>query len=337
MKRGVGANWRRLGRVRFGMELAHAYQIIRAVRACCVTAYPRQVFTFVKKLGYWPDPALPRRRNEKDLWRKIFDRNPTFTRLSDKLEAKNFVRNISPSLNVPETLWTGTRFEDIPADLFKQDFMVKANHGAGWNIAIRGGRYNREDLVRRTRKWMRRQYGRKHLQWGYFDIPPKLFAEELLAESTQPGINEYKIYTGNETVVLIFVRQVQAGGMSIEGVLDEDGNCYVERYDSGILSGDIDVPPELGEMCEMAKTFSRYFDFVRCDFYVVSGLIYFSEFSFHPAAGHAWIDHAGLNARFERAWDLRRSWFLTTPQAGWRGRYADALRTILDSEAAVPP
>lgn len=38
-----------------------------------------------------------------------------------------------------------------------------------------------------------------------------------------------------------------------------------------------------------------------------------------------------------RRWDLRRSWFLTMPQTGWRGSYAQALRRAIDRHARANP
>lgn len=65
----------------------------------------------------------------------------------------------------------------------------------------------------------------------------------------------------------------------------------------------------------------------------------------HPRL-YLWIIQGGYqvlfgqdpDAQITRAWDIRRSWFMTTPQPGWRGEYADALRRVLDAEAeAAPP
>ncbi|MCC6982357.1 MAG: hypothetical protein IT535_03715 [Bauldia sp.] len=320
------------------MTPARARRILALVRLRCFLAYPREIANFRRKLGYWPDPALPRRRNELYLWRRIFDRNPLFTALSDKLAAKRFALDRHPGLRVARTLWEGERAEDIPEALLAGNVAVKANHGSGWNFFIEGGRYDRADLLARTRKWMSRTYGRRHSQWGYFGIAPRLFVEELLLdERGERLVADYKVYAGGGTVAFVFVRQRAADGSLIEGVVDEAGRVYPERYDSGVLSAAIEVPPELGTMCAIARDFSRLVDFLRCDFYLAGGAIYFSEFTFYPAAGYAWIDHDGLNRRYTGAWDLRRSWFLATSQRGWRGRYAEALRSILDGAAGTPP
>ena len=40
--------------------------------------HPFNVKLFRRRVGYFPNIALPRRYNEKMLWRKIFDHNPLF-------------------------------------------------------------------------------------------------------------------------------------------------------------------------------------------------------------------------------------------------------------------
>ena len=307
-------------------------RIIALCRAWCFLAYLREIARFRLRLGYWPNPALPLRRNEKYLWRKIFDHNPLFTELGDKLKAKDFALARHAALLAPKTLWRGWRVEDIPAEILAGDAIVKANHGSGWNFVIRGGKYDRGELIRRTRKWMRRTYGRRSAQWGYYGITPALFVEELLVKDGQPLVSDYKVYAGGGEVAFVFVRQRAADGTILEAVLDEDGRAYPERYDSGVLSGAVKAPAEFGRICAIAREFSRIADFIRVDFYLLDGAIYFSEFTFYPAAGYAWIDHDGLNRRYTALWDLRRSWFLSTPQRGWRRRYAEALKRVLDGE-----
>ena len=45
------------------------------------------------------------------------------------------------------------------------------------------------------------------------------------------------------------------------------------------------------------------------------------------------IEKSSMKRIFE-TWDLRKSWFLTTPQSGWRRVYAEILRKYLDQRHA---
>ena len=303
--------------------------ILAAVRIWCWLAYPRQIARFRRAIGRWPDPALPHYRNDKYLWRKIFDRNPLFTEVSDKLLAKEYAVSRWPAVKVARTLWTGSRAEDIPDEVLQGNVVVKANHGSGWNIFVSNGRYNREELNRTTNRWLTARFGKRHAEWGYYGVRACLFVEELHLDNGKPDIDEYKFYCGSGEIAFAFVRQWAADGRRLEGVLDSQGRPHAGAFDSGVLSADVRKPPEWDALVAAALALSREFDFVRCDLYAISGEVYFSELTLYTLGGLAWIDDAGLNQRYTQLWDLRQSWFMRTPQKGWRRLYARALDRLL--------
>jgi hypothetical protein len=133
---------------------------------------------FFRRMGYWPDAAWPRTHNERMLWRKIFDHNPEFATLSDKVAAKAAIAVRCPQLPQARLLWIGTDPDAAPHDVLAGDAMLKFNKGSSTNLVIRGGVPSREVAVRAMRRWLRR--GRRREEWGYWSIEPKLLAEELL-------------------------------------------------------------------------------------------------------------------------------------------------------------
>jgi hypothetical protein len=311
------------------MKIRLAQVIVAMVRLWCCLTYPRQTLSFRRKIGRWPNPAFPLWRNDKYAWRKIFDRNPLFTIVSDKLQAKQFASIHCRDIKVPRTLWTGSRAENIPDDVLAGDVVVKANHGSGWNIFVKDGEYARAVLNREANNWMDKRFGLRHAEWGYYGVEPALFVEEMLVEHGRPIVGEYKFYCGADKMAFAFVRQAGPYGLRIEGVLDDNGRPHVGTFDSGELSAAVHAPAEWQELRQAALTLSLHFDFVRCDLYLVNGDVHFSEFTLYTLGGFAWIDDAGLNALYTSIWDLRNSWFMQTPQTGWRKYYANALRVLL--------
>ena len=200
------------------MKTRLAHTIIAAVRLWCFLAYPRQALSFRRKIGRWPDPVFPLSRNDKYAWRKIFDRNPLFTVVSDKLQAKQFATHAQPDhQGATHAVGQGSRAEDIPDDILAGDVVVKANHGSGWNIFINNGRYVRADLNRQANIWMDRRFGRRHAEWGYYGVEPVLFVEEMLVDHGRPVVDEYKFYCGAGKMAFAFVRQAGPDGSRIEG------------------------------------------------------------------------------------------------------------------------
>lgn len=304
------------------------------VRVWCYLRHPRLVVRFTTRIRRLPDPAFPTRVHDKYLWRKIFDHDPLFTRVSDKLLAKEFARELCPEVRVPRTLWTGTNPAEIPDDLLRRDVVVKANHGCGWNHFVRGRETDRPALERRAREWMARDYGRPHGEWGYRGVVPRLFVEELLPS---PGRHpdEYKCYVASGRISYVFSRQYRDDAPPLTAVLDRAGRSYETTLDIHSLTDVIERPAHWEHIVACAETLAAPFDDIRVDLYEIDGEIWFSELTIYSLGGYAWIGEPHLMELRNDLWDLRRSWFLTTPQTGWRRVYANALRRRLDSAGSA--
>lgn len=305
--------------------------IVILVRVWCYLAYPRQMLNFWRALDYWPDPALPRTSNEKYTWRKIFDHNPLFTVASDKLLAKDLAQQLCPEVLVPKTLWTGERGEDIPDELLNGSVVVKANHGSGWNYFVHEGKHDRQDLNREVNSWMDRRFGRHHAEWGYYQVEAKLFVEEMLLEPDgQPLVNEYKTYLGGDgRIALTFCRQLDDAGQRIDAVIDHTGCVRTGHSETNVLSDKAVVPEQYADICRVSRKLSEPFDFVRCDLYVHNDRLYFSEFTLYSYGGYPTMSDPAIMRRLSDVWDIGASWFLTTPQTGWRRHYAACLGRLL--------
>lgn len=319
------------------MNPESALWILRGVRLWSYFTYPVQTIRFRRSLGFWPEPVWPTRLNDKFHWRKIFDRNPLFIECSDKLAAKDFVRRINPKIEIPKVLWVGERAADIPDHLLAGDVVVKTNHGSSWNIPVRGDVADRQSFNRKVDTWMARRYGRKHWEWGYFGVTPKLYVEEMLMENGVPVANVFKFYAATSAITACYTVQAVPGSDEImDGLLDVDGNSHAGFYERGVY-GNVVAPPEYEQLLEAASSLGREFDYVRCDLYLVGGKIYFSELTFYPYGGLDWDSIDTLADLTAETWDLRKSWFMTTPQKGWRRLYAQALRLALDGGLAAKP
>ena len=305
--------------------------LLRLVRIWCYMAYPRQMVNFRRAIGHWPDPALPGSSNEKYTWRKIFDRNPLFTVASDKLLAKQLAQQLCPDVRVPETLWVGERAEDIPDELLHGSVMVKTNHGSGWNYSVCDGKHDRHELNRTVNGWMNRRFGRHHAEWGYYGVEAKLFVEEMLQEPDgQPLVNEYKTYLGGDgQIALTFCRQLDDAGNRIDAVIDHKGCVQTGYSEINELSDKAVVPEQYRDICRISRALSAPFDFVRCDLYVHDGNLYFSEFTLYSYGGYPTMSNPAVMQRLADVWDIGASWFLTTPQTGWRRYYAACLHRLL--------
>jgi hypothetical protein len=198
-------------------------------------------------MGWWPDPAFPTPRSDKYAWRKVFDRNPLFTEVSDKLTAKTYALTHCPEVRVAKTLWTGSRPEDIPDDLLSGNVVVKANHGSSWNYFVRDGNCNREELNRLANGWLSRRFRWRHAERGYYGVEPVLFVEEMLLEKEEPIHNEYKFYIGSGQMAYVFLRQLTPERTRIHGVLNDAGERVAGTNIDGTMSDEVPPPRRISQ------------------------------------------------------------------------------------------
>lgn len=281
------------------------------------------------KNGVFPNPALPASDTDKFLWRKIFDQNPLFSMCCDKLAAKEYALRHCPDLRTAEVFWQGTDPHQIPAALLKGNVAIKANHGSGWNILVRDGQFDRARMLRSAAGWGRRRYAQFVGEWGYKGARQLILVEEMLREADgRPVATEYKFHTSSGRTCYIYVKRHNADGTDHWCVYEPDGTPVpvgANRPDWLAMP----LPPTFERMRATAETLAQAFDHIRVDLYSLDEAIYFSELTAYPQSGKSVASPRLAELRNAR-WDLRKSWFLSTPQRGWRKAYAAALRRWLD-------
>ena len=310
--------------------------ILLAAAICAYLRFPRLMLRHYRKMGAFPRVGRPRSFSEKFLWRKLFDRDPRIARLSDKLLVKDYFRSRCPTLRVPETLWVGRRPEDIPDELLEGSVAVKTNHGSNFNVFVENGEPERRIVNGRINHWFRfhTPYGQIDREWAYTRIDAKVFVEELLRDRTGREPLQVIVHTYDGAPEFFLVLADTIGGPQTYAAFEPDGTRMVldiprlDREDTA-FSDDFVLPDCFPAIMEDAARLGSGFDYVRVDFLLVDGVAYANEMTFYTNAGYPDVEDPAILGRLTAPWDLRKSWFLTAPQTGWRRLYADALRASL--------
>jgi hypothetical protein len=305
-------------------------------RFILLASHPFLTLIFIRKLRYVPDLALPRRYNELFFWRKVMDHNPVFVTLTDKLMAKEYVRERCPDLPIARTLWSGSDPTRLPADLLAGDVMVKANHGCDANLHVRNGTPSRGEVVGIAAGWMRKVFGRRHGEWAYQGVRPTIFIEEKLELGGGDLPTDLKVQAFDGTIEHCWAAD-KAGGQS----LTYDPNAAPLAARDAQFPADDQVLPDtpllrslVREAVGLSKRLSIGLDHVRVDFMIARGRLYFGELTVYSAGGYDTWNTPAISQALAQAWDIRKSAFLTTPQRGLLRLYAKALRAVLDARAA---
>lgn len=308
--------------------------VLTLVRSWCFLRYPRVCGRTFKRSRVLPNPAAPTSDVDKFLWRKIFDHNPLFTMACDKTASKAYAKSVCPQLKFSKILWTGDDPVHIPDQLLAGSVVIKANHGSRWNVMVQNGHVDRAAMHKQASRWMTRQYGRSFGEWAYKRASRSLFVEEMLVQDGKPIQSEYKFHVSGGRIAYVFLeRKTEQAGVK-KFYLDRDGRLSTDSFDGDVQSLNFSLPACFPRMRRIAESLAAAFDFVRCDLYELDDEIYFSELTVYPTSGVGTRNQElDLKKLRNSMWDLRKAWFLTSPQTGWRKIYAAALRRWLDENA----
>jgi len=243
---------------------------------------------FYKKLGYFCDLRNPRSFNEKLFWRKVYDRNPLFPIVSDKIRVRDFIRDQLGEEKAEEVLIPLLHVTDepgdIPFDQLPEEFVIKANHGSGWIMISDGiNRPSRREIIRTSRAWLKRSFRRNQLEWAYSTIKPMILIEPLLKDNGKIPI-DFKFFVFHGQVQMINVHHGRFGDHRMT-YYDPQMNRTTHRSRWKKEGPTVSKPDNFIEMIHLAETLGSAFDFVRVDMYNINGKIFVGELTLYPSSG----------------------------------------------------
>ena len=302
--------------------------VLMVARTVLTLRHPALVARFAMRLGYLPNPAAPSRYNELMLWRKIVDRNPLFVTLTDKLAAKAYIHAACPELPIPKTLWSGRHPEDLPAELLAGQVVVKTNHGCEMNIFVSGGRPERAEIMRKTKRWLKKRFGRRSGEWAYWPITPVVLVEEQLKLSGGLIATDIKVHVCSGDISHVWAEDKLAARSHL---FDGDGRPLPGRDpDYPREDQSLPVSPALLDFVRqaiaLAPRIAGDLDHARVDFLVTDKGLYSGEICIYSAAGYGTWTNPVIAERLERFWRLEDSAYIRRRHRGVSRLYAEALR-----------
>ena len=304
--------------------------VLGIARSVMMARHPLMMLRFRRKIGYWPNPALPRSSQEKYLWRKLVDRNPLFALCASKLATKQLLAERMPDLPSAPTLWQGADIRDVPDWLLARDIFLKANVGSGSNIVVRAGSSDRARLARSWRRWRAATRWRGREEWNYLEVRQGLLAEPLLDLGGGDLPTDIRVHVVNGRSLYAWIADYKTGRST---AYDERLEMLPERDSYSDLSADLPLTPATESLVRQAMALAPRaagdVDALRVDFIVHEGRLLAGELTVFPYAGYNRIANARTNQLLSSEWDLTRSHFMRSPHRGLARLYADALRRNL--------
>lgn len=254
---------------------------------------------FLKRTGEVLNLDHPKTFNEKIQWLKLYDSTPLKTRLADKYLVRDWVKEKIGEKYLIPLLGVWDSFDEIDFGSLPEKFVLKTNHGSGWNILVPNkNELNIEDARKKFNKWMSTNYaflGGFELQ--YKDIPRKIIAEKMLDSATD-GINDYRFFCFDGEPQSIWVDFDSGKPTHRRNIYDLDWNLLPVHVNYPNFTDPVPCPKNLHKMIELSRILSKGFIHVRVDFYEVGDRVYFGEMTFTSQTGAGKWDPPEYNLKF---------------------------------------
>ena len=241
---------------------------------------------YYKRTGELLNLDNPQTYNEKIQWMKLYDSTQVKADLADKYLVREYVKEkIGEEYLIP-LLGVWEKAEDIPFEEMPEQYVLKTNHGCGYNIIVRDKKeLNVEDAKNKLTKWMDTNFAYSAgLELHYKLIKPLIIAEKYI-ENMNGEVNDYKVFCFNGKAKYIMFLTDRQTNLKM-AFYDTDWNLMPFVYSYDRLTDHVPRPDNLEELIRISEKLAQGFPHVRVDFYRLNtGKYKFGEMTFTSYSG----------------------------------------------------
>ncbi len=245
-------------------------------------------YRYRRKYGHPPNYANPRTLSEKLAWMRLYDRDPRYVQLVDKLAVRDWVRErVGEEVLVPlYGVWE--KASDIQLDELPERFVLKCNHECGYVVLCK----DRDQLdwpfvQAQLATRLKMNYYYRYLEWPYLNVTPRILAEELLENEQGGEPLDYKFYCfDGEPHYLYIVKDRHTKPIRAYFSTDwEPMPFYSPEFMKGPLMPALPRPTQFEQMLNIARKLSQGLRYCRVDLYEVREQVFFGEITLICGAG----------------------------------------------------
>lgn len=265
-----------------------------------------------------PSLFRPRKFSEKMQWRKLFDLNPLYAVLSDKLAARYFIAARAGEDVLVPMLWSGDDPANVPFDTLEPPYVVKSTHAAGQSIIVlRREDVDAEKFRTQMQEWLAYCHGTRFCEPGYVPVPRRIMVERLLREPDDSQPLERLMFVFHGRVRMIQTRVFENGKLRHGAFHDRDWRPVEMYLTTPPLETELARPARLDEMILLAERLGEGLDHVRVDLYDCHDRIRVGELTLYSWSGHYPTNPREADYALGSEWNikypaLRALWTLAT-------------------------
>lgn len=243
---------------------------------------------FAKATGSTLNLENPKTFNEKIQWLKLYDSTPIKTKLADKYLVRDWVKEKIGEKYLIPLLGVYDNFDEINFDELPNQFVIKCNHGCGYNIIVKDKtNFNKNSTRKKINNWMQENFAfHAGFQMHYENIPKKIIIEEYI----RPEISNIEIQSWCFNGELKFIsyetdKNTENSYRAIFTPEWESENFTITSKERLNYSQLPQKPKYLDELKNIVNVLCQDFKHVRIDFIVMEDKLYFREMTFTSASG----------------------------------------------------
>jgi len=241
----------------------------------------------------------PKTYNDKLQWLKLHDRNPAYSTMVDKYEAKKYIASKIGDEHIIPTLGIWDKFEDVDFDALPDQFVLKCTHDSGGLVICKDkSKLDKKKAETKIKRSLNNNYYWTGREWPYKNVKPRIIAEKYMKDDNSEWLVDYKFFCFNGEPKFMYCSMDKSDNPRTD-FFDMDYN----RLDMRMRDPNSDVPPpkpeKFDEMKTMAKILCKDIPHIRVDFYQVNGKVYAGELTFYHMGGfmkiypEKWMDILG--------------------------------------------
>lgn len=235
----------------------------------------------------------PKTFNEKLQWLKLYywKNDKKAIQCADKYAVRSYIKKIGKEEILNDILFVWDNADEIDWEKLPNKFVLKCNHGCGYNIICKDkSKLNENETKKTLNAWMHEDFSKFNAEPHYAKIPRKIICERFL----EGDVINYNIYVFNGKAVFLSVAGGLGDGQDEHLTYYKPNGTMAKFRNRSYPAKQDELSPLLPKMIETAEYLAKDFPMVRVDLFDINGKIILSEMTFTP--GGALIPFEPLKA-----------------------------------------
>ncbi|MDD3747069.1 MAG: ATP-grasp fold amidoligase family protein [Anaerostipes sp.] len=245
-------------------------------------------FLFRVNLKYRLNLKEPKTFNEKMQWLKLNNIHPEYSKVVDKYEVRNYVKELIGEQHLIPLLGVWDSPFDIDFDKLPNEFVLKCTHNSGGVIVCKNkSEFDEKKAIKQLNHLLKKKYYKQGREYPYKTVKPRVICEKFMDDGIGNLPNDYKIMCFNGKPQNIMVCSGRKNGHADYYFFNKEWNFLPYNKVDINLPSDFTLPKprQLEKMWMLAEEISTQYIVSRIDFYEIKGKLYFGEITLFPASG----------------------------------------------------